>query len=143
VVNTKWYLPRPMAFEQNRATGAQVVRSCPGNQRSFCQRRMVRLHLHIRGTSYSVDMLFSQTFDGFQTQLRDTCIHITEHFIEAARALLVYGERWFKNGKLPPELCNKFLVLEHQNPNGARDSHHMDKGGMERNPHNNPKIHHR
>jgi hypothetical protein len=55
-------------------------------------------------------------FDGFQNQLGDTCIHITKHFIGASCSLLVWGERWFKNGKLPLEICNKFLVLEHQNP---------------------------
>jgi hypothetical protein len=62
-----------------------------------------------------VVVLFSKTFDGFQTQLRDTTIHITEHFIIGACALTVNGERQFKKGKLPIKVYNKFLVEEHQN----------------------------
>jgi hypothetical protein len=68
-------------------------------------------------------MLFAKTFDGFQTLLGDTWIHVTEHFIGAACALPVCGERWFKKGKLPPDLCNKFLVPEHQDPDWSQGIH--------------------
>jgi hypothetical protein len=44
------------------------------------------------GHHTGVALLFAQNFDGFQTQLGDTCIHITEHFIGAACALPVYGK---------------------------------------------------
>jgi hypothetical protein len=40
--------------------------------------------------------------------------------LEQACALPVCGERWFKKGKLPPDLCNKFLVLEHQDPDWSQ-----------------------
>ena len=46
--------------------------------------------------------------------LGDTWIHVTENFIGATCILPVCGERWFKKGKLPLNLSNKFLVLEHQ-----------------------------
>jgi hypothetical protein len=72
------------------------------------------------GHHTGVALLFMQNFDGFQTQLGDTTIHITEHFIVGACTLLVSGERWFKKGKLPAEICNKFLVAEHQNPDWSQ-----------------------
>jgi hypothetical protein len=33
------------------------------------------------GYHTGVAMKFAQTFDGFQTHLGDTCIHVTKHFI--------------------------------------------------------------
>jgi hypothetical protein len=63
-----------------------------------------------------VALLFEHSFDGFQNQLRDTTIHITENFITGACALQISGERWFKKGKLSAQISNKFLVAEHQNP---------------------------
>jgi hypothetical protein len=53
-----------------------------------------------------VALLFAQNFDGFQTQIRDTTIHITNNFIVGACALPISCERWFKKGKFPVEICN-------------------------------------
>jgi hypothetical protein len=61
-------------------------------------------------------MIFAQKFDGFQTQIGDITIHITKHFFVGACALPISGERWFKKGKLLAEICNQFLVAEHQSP---------------------------
>jgi hypothetical protein len=67
-----------------------------------------------------VALIFAQNFDGFQTQLRDTTIHIIEHFITGACTLSINGERWFKKGKFSVEIFNKFLVAEHQNPDWSK-----------------------
>jgi len=45
-----------------------------------------------QGHHISLAMLFAQTFDGFQTLLGDTWIHVIEHFIRVAFTLPVYGE---------------------------------------------------
>jgi hypothetical protein len=44
------------------------------------------------GYHIGVVMKFSQKFDWFKTQLGDTCIHVTDHFIGATCALPVYRE---------------------------------------------------
>jgi hypothetical protein len=45
---------------------------------------------------------------------------ILQSILLGACALPVSGERWFKKGKFPTELCNKFLVSEHQNPDWSQ-----------------------
>jgi hypothetical protein len=47
-----------MAVEQNRFIGAQAIRRYPENQGSICQRKMVRLHLRVRGISYMCGLIY-------------------------------------------------------------------------------------
>jgi hypothetical protein len=75
------------------------------------------------GFHTGVCLKFIHTFYGFETQLGDTYIHLTKHFIVIVCSLPVYGKRWFKKGKLNPELCNKFLVTGHENPNWRQGIH--------------------
>jgi hypothetical protein len=72
------------------------------------------------GHHTKIALIFAQNFDGFQTQIGDITIHITKHFIVGACALPISGERWFKKGKLPAEVCNQFLVAEHQSPDWSQ-----------------------
>jgi hypothetical protein len=52
------------------------------------------------GHHTDIALIFAQNFDGFQTQIEDITIRITDHFIEGACSLPIIGERWFKKGKL-------------------------------------------
>jgi hypothetical protein len=56
----------------------------------------------------------------FRTKIGDITIHIIDHFIVGACTLPISGKRWFKKGKLPAEVCNTFMVVEHQNPDWSQ-----------------------
>jgi hypothetical protein len=68
-----------------------------------------------------------RSFPNLHTKLRwvpdSTRGHHHSHYRALHRwacTLPISGERWFKKGKLPAEVCNKFLVAEHQNPDWSQ-----------------------
>jgi hypothetical protein len=94
--------------------GLELFKVIPKIKDIFIKAEWYDFMCTFEGHHIGLAILFTQMLDGFQNQLGDTWIHITEHFIGASWALHVYGERWFKKGKLPPDLCNKILVPENQ-----------------------------
>jgi hypothetical protein len=103
--------------------GIDLFEAIPEIKDIFIKAEWYDFMFTLEGHHIGLAMLFAQTFNGFQTQLGDTWIHITEHFIGEACALPLCGEKWFKKGKLPPNLCNKFLVPEHQDPDWSQGIH--------------------
>jgi len=65
-------------------------------------------------------MTFKNNFDGFQTQIGDLIIQVSEHSISLALKLPISGERRFKKKEVPTDLCNKFLVADHQDPKWSK-----------------------
>jgi hypothetical protein len=73
-----------------------------------------------QGHHAEVAMTFKNNFDGFQTQIGDLIIQVSEHSISSAFKLPISGERWFKKKEVPTDLCNKFLVADHQDPEWSK-----------------------
>jgi hypothetical protein len=59
-------------------------------------------------------MTFTKNFDGFQTQIEDIIIQLSEHSISSPFKLPINVERWFKKKEVPIELCDKFLIADNQ-----------------------------
>jgi hypothetical protein len=73
-----------------------------------------------QGNHEEISMLFAKKIDGFQTQVGNVLIHVTEHSIGATCHFPVQGERWWKKSKLSANLCNQFLVPEHHDPDWSQ-----------------------
>jgi len=58
-------------------------------------------------------MEFTQTFDGFHTQVGGMTIYISEGTIAETFKLDIIGDRWFKKGKVDETLVNQFFPREH------------------------------
>jgi hypothetical protein len=97
-------------------TGLELFESIPEIRDVFIRGEWFDFICAFNGHHIGLALLFTQNFDGFQNQLGDTTIHITNHFIIGSCILPISGERWFKRGKFLAEICNKFMVVEHQNP---------------------------
>jgi hypothetical protein len=61
-------------------------------------------------------MLFGKNFDGFQAQVENVLIHVTNYSIGTTCHLPVQGEIWWNKTKLSTEPCNQFMVPKHHDP---------------------------
>jgi hypothetical protein len=102
-------------LNKTKPKGLELFEAIPKIREMFIRAKWFDFICAFNGHHTGVALIFAYTFDGFQTQLGDTTIHITYHFIAGECTLPVSGERWFKKGKLPIEIHNKFMVVEHQN----------------------------
>jgi hypothetical protein len=107
-------------LNRTEPTGLELFEAIPEIRDIFIRGEWFDFICAFNGHHTGISLIFTQNFDGFQTKIGDITIHITEHFIVGACALPISGERWFKKGKLPAEVCNKFLVEEHQNPDWSQ-----------------------
>jgi hypothetical protein len=103
-----------------RTRGIELLEACPKIMEKFIQGEWFKFCCTFQGHHEEISMLFANNFDGFQTQVGDVIIHVTEHSIAVTCHLPVKGERWWKKRRLPADLCNQFLVAEHQNPDWSQ-----------------------
>jgi hypothetical protein len=81
----------------------------------FIQQEWFNFCCTFQGHHEEISLFFYINFNGFQTQVGDVIIHVTEHSTAVACLLLVKGEIWWNKSRLPADLCNQFLVAKHQN----------------------------
>jgi hypothetical protein len=100
--------------------GIELLESFPDIMDKFIQGEWFKFCCTFQGHHEEILMLFAKNFNGFQTQVGNVIIHVTEHSIAATCRFPIKGERWWKKIKLPTNLCNHFLVLEHHNPDWSQ-----------------------
>jgi len=81
----------------------------------FIQGEWFKFCSTFQGHHEEISMLFAKNIDGFQTHVGYVIIHVIEHSLAINCHLHVKGESWWKKRRLPTDLCNQFLVAEHQN----------------------------
>jgi hypothetical protein len=96
--------------------GIKLLEACVDIMEKSIQGEWFKFCYTFQGHHEEILMLLAKDFNGFQTQVEDVIIHVTEHSIAIACRFLVKGERWWKKSKLPADPCNQFLMAEHHNP---------------------------
>jgi hypothetical protein len=64
--------------------GIELLEACPEIMEKFIQGEWFKFCCAFQGHHEEISMLFAKNFDGFQTQVGDVIIHVTEHSIATA-----------------------------------------------------------
>jgi hypothetical protein len=73
--------------------GIELLEACLEIRQKFVQGEWFKFCCAFQGHHEEISMLFAKNFDGFQTQVGDVIIHVTEHSIVATCRFPVKGER--------------------------------------------------
>lgn len=98
----------------------ELFEALPEIKEKFVQAHWYQFCSAFQGIHTEVAMTFAKNFDGYQTQVGNLIIHISEHSISTAFNLPIDGERWFKKKEILGNFCNQFLTKDHQNPEWSK-----------------------
>ena len=73
--------------------------------------------LTLKGYHPQIAAVFVQTFNGYEAQVAELTVRVSEDIISSIFKLPLDGERWFKKDKVDEQAINQFLQQDNPKPN--------------------------
>jgi hypothetical protein len=100
----------------------EILEALPEIGEKFTQEEWYGFCNTFQGHHTGVSMDFAESFDGFQAQVGNLTIQVSEHSISSSFSFPIDGERWFKKKEIPEKtyaISSSLKIIKIQN--GARE----------------------